>query len=432
MKLSKKVVLVCIFAVLALGMVFAGGKKDSAADSKVKFSFWHIGTVGADRAFYDDCIAEFTASHPNVEVELTVLENEAFKTKLATVMQSKNPPDLFWSWGGGSLAEHASAGLLKDISKEVAADADLSSISEGALKLFQYDGKQTGVPHDLGAITFWYNKDILASVGYDSFPTDWDDFIVMCKKIKATGITPISIAAGDKWPAMHFWAYLALRIGGSKVFSGFTAEGAMPAGFKGFNDPAFIKAGEMIKELADIGMFQDGFLASSQNDGAALVGNAEAAMELMGHWAPGVQNDNSTTGKGIGSALACAPFPAIKGGAGKVTEVIGGGNGLEVGKNAPKEAVEFLAFVMNKAQLSKFAAVSSIIPTVAGTEAAMTDENLKLVKAIVDDCTFYQLYLDQLLSPAVGGAVNDNVQYILSGAKTPAQACADLQKAYEE
>ena len=29
MKLSKKVVLVCLFAVLALGLVFAGGKSDS-------------------------------------------------------------------------------------------------------------------------------------------------------------------------------------------------------------------------------------------------------------------------------------------------------------------------------------------------------------------------------------------------------------------
>ena len=403
-----------------------------AAPKKQVVTFWHIADQGTDKEFFDSAVAEFEKANPNVKIEVTNLQNEAFKDKLATVLQSKNPPDIFAGWGGGSLAEHASAKLLKDITKDVKADPDLSTISSGALTLFQYNGKQYGVPHDLGAVTFWYNKDILKEVGYDTFPTDWDDFITMCKKIKDAGYVPIAMAGGDKWPAMHFFSYLALRIGGKEVLAGFSADGAMPAGFKGFNDPAFIKAGEMIKEVADMGLFQTGFLAATQNDGAALVGNGKAAMELMGHWAPGVQNAQSASGKGIGDKLATAAFPAIKGGKGKVTEVIGGGNGFEVGKNASKEAVAFLKFLLSKKSLSKYASVSSIIPTVAGTEAAMTDNNMKQVKEVVGASTYYQLYLDQFLSPAAGAAVNDNVQAIMAGTKTPAKAMADIQKVYEE
>jgi raffinose/stachyose/melibiose transport system substrate-binding protein len=48
----------------------------------------------------------------------------------------------------------------------------------------------------------------------------------------------------------------------------------------------------------------------------------------------------------------------------------------------------------------------------------------------VDKCTFYQLYLDQFLSPAAGAAVNDSVQTMLAGTATPAQACAAIQSAY--
>ena len=44
-----------------------------------------------------------------------LLENEAFKTKLATAMQSGTPPDLFQSWGGGTMAAQAAAGNLQDI-----------------------------------------------------------------------------------------------------------------------------------------------------------------------------------------------------------------------------------------------------------------------------------------------------------------------------
>ena len=40
-------------------------------------------------------------------IEITVLENEAFKQKLTTAMQSGDPPDIFQSWGGGVLYEYA-------------------------------------------------------------------------------------------------------------------------------------------------------------------------------------------------------------------------------------------------------------------------------------------------------------------------------------
>ena len=46
----------------------------------------------------------YTAAHPNVKINITVLENEAFKTKLATAMQAGDVPDLFQSWGGGTMA----------------------------------------------------------------------------------------------------------------------------------------------------------------------------------------------------------------------------------------------------------------------------------------------------------------------------------------
>ena len=366
------------------------------------------------------------AAHPNVEIEITVLENEAFKSKLATVMQSGNPPDVFHSWGGGTMAEYAKAGLLKDITKSVSGTDWGNSMASGVWQVYQYGGKQFGVPYDMGAITFWYNKDLLAKVGYTSFPTTWDDFLTLVKKLKAAGITPIALGGGDKWPAMHMWSYMAARLGGKEAFDQlFSGKGA------GFNDPVFVKAGEMLVELAKLQPFQDGFLGATYNDEAALVGNGQAAMELMGQWAPNVQNDSSTTKKGLGDKLATAPFPAIAGGKGKVTDVIGGGNGMAVGKNAPDAAVDFLMYLTNRDNNAKYASIAGIIPTVKGAETGITDPNAKLVKGVVDKTGFFQLYLDQFFAPAVGGAINDAVQTMLAGTATPVQACAAMQSAYE-
>lgn len=427
----KKRTMVCALAAaltLAAPSLFAGGKPDAAkaADGKVKISFWHIGTADTDKNFYQTAVNEFMAANPNVEIEVTVLENEAFKSKVATLMQSGNPPDVFHSWGGGTMAEYAKAGLLKDITKFVNGTEWGNSMAPGVWQVYQYGGKQFGVPYDMGGITFWYNKELLAKVGYTSFPSTWDDFLVLVGKLKAAGITPIALGGGDKWPAMHMWSYLAARIGGKAAFD----QLILGTG-KGFNDPAFVKAGEMLVSLMKMQPFQDGFLGATYNDEAALVGNGQAAMELMGQWAPNVQTDSSTTKKGLGDKLATAPFPSVSGGVGKVTDVIGGGNGMAVGKNAPDEAVKFLMYLTNRENNAKYASIAGIIPTVKGAETGIKDENAKLVKGIVDKAGFFQLYLDQFFPPAVGGVINDSVQTMLAGTATPAEACAAMQSAYE-
>lgn len=427
----KKRTMVCALAAaltVTAPSLFAGGKSDAAktADGKVKISFWHIGTADTDKNFYQGVVDEFMAANPNVEIEVTVLENEAFKSKVATLMQSGNPPDVFHSWGGGTMAEYAKAGLLKDITKFVKGTDWGNSMAPGVWQVYQYNGKQYGVPYDMGGITFWYNKELLAKVGYTAFPATWDDFLVLVGKLKAAGITPIALGGGDKWPAMHMWSYLAARIGGKAAFD----QLILGTG-KGFNDPAFVKAGEMLVSLMKAQPFQDGFLGATYNDEAALVGNGQAAMELMGQWAPNVQTDSSTTKKGIGDKLATAPFPSVSGGVGKVTDVIGGGNGMAVGKNASDEAVKFLMYLTNRENNAKYASIAGIIPTVKGAETGIKDENAKLVKGIVDKAGFFQLYLDQFFPPAVGGVINDSVQTMLAGTATPAEACAAMQSAYE-
>ena len=324
------------------------------------------------------------------------------------------------------MAEYAKAGLLRDISKFVKGTAFGNSMAPGVWNVYSYNGKNYGAPFDMGAITFWYNKDLLAKAGYTSFPGDWDGFVAMVKKIKAAGITPIALGGGDKWPAMHMWSYIALRLGGGQLFID-TFSGKNK---KGFEDPTFVKAGQMLADLAALKPFQDGFLGATYPDEAALVGNGQAAMELMGQWAPNVEKDSSSSKMGLGDKLGTAPFPSIKGGKGQLTDNIGGGNGYAVGKNAPDAAVDFLKFIANKENQIQQATTSGIIPTVKGADVGIKDPNSKLVKAIVDKSTFFQLYLDQFLSPAAGGTVNDSIQTILAGTATPAQAMATIQAAF--
>ena len=411
-------------AALVIALVLLVPALAMAAPTVVQW--WHIGTAANDRAMYQGWADAYMKMHPDVQIQITVLENEAFKSKLTTVMQSGTPPDIFHSWGGGVMAEYAKAGLLRDISKFVKGTDFGNSMAPGVWQVYSYDGKNYGVPFDMGAITFWYNKDLLAKVGATTFPSDWDGLVALVKKLKAAGITPIALGGGDKWPAMHMWSYIALRLGGGQLFQDtFTGRNA-----QGFQNATFVKAGQMLADLAALKPFQDGFLGATYNDEAALMGNGQAAMELMGQWAPNVEKDNSSSKAGIGDKLGTAPFPSVKGGKGQLTDNIGGGNGYAVGKNAPDAAVDFLKFIANREHQIQQATTSGIIPTVKGADVGIKDPNSKLVKAIVDKSTFFQLYLDQFLSPAAGGVVNDSIQTILAGTATPAQAMAAIQAAY--
>jgi raffinose/stachyose/melibiose transport system substrate-binding protein len=416
-----KKIIVAGMLLCCLVLAFSGcAKKES------KISWWHIGTADNDRALNQTLADEYMKAHPGAKIEITVLENEAFKTKLTTVMQANTPPDIFQTWGGGVLAEYAKAGLLRDISKQIKGTAWGDSVASGIWGVYSAGGKVYAVPNDMGAIVFWYNKDILKQVGYDAFPTDYDDLLALIEKLKAAKIVPIAVGGGDKWPAMHMWSYMALRLGGGELFKG-VLDGSNPAGF---SDPTFVKAAQMIADLAKNGAFQKGFLGATYNDEAALMGNGKAAMELMGQWAPNVERDNASDKKGLGDKLGAALFPAIKDGKGALTEIIGGGGGFALGKNASDAAVDFVKYLTSKESQVRIAETNGSIVTTKGAEIGIKDPNAKMVKALVDQCTFYQLYLDQLLPPAAGGAVNDAVQAMIGGTKTPEEACAAIQAAY--
>jgi raffinose/stachyose/melibiose transport system substrate-binding protein len=87
---------------------------NTEAPKPVTITWWHISTAENHKAMFQKYADDYVAMHPNVTIEITVLENEAFKSKLTTVMQSGEPPDIFQSWGGGVMNEYATAGLLRD------------------------------------------------------------------------------------------------------------------------------------------------------------------------------------------------------------------------------------------------------------------------------------------------------------------------------
>jgi raffinose/stachyose/melibiose transport system substrate-binding protein len=377
-----------------------------------KFSWWHISTGEPGKSIMQAIAENYMKANPGVQIEITVLENDAFKQKLTTVMQSGNPPDLFHSWGGGVMAEYARAGLLKEITNDLKGGWG-DTINKTPLDVYSADGKYYGVPWDMGAVGFWYNKALFAKAGINEPPKTWTEFLSDVKKLKDAGITPIALGEKDKWPGHFYWVYLATRIGGKAAFDkAYNRTGS-------FADPAYVQAGQKLKELIDLNPFPQGYLGLAFTDESALMGDGKAAMELMGQWEPSTQKDGSTNKQGIGKDLGYFPFPTVEGGVGSVDDVMGGGNGIAVGKNAPPVAIDFLKY-FTSADVQRYMAQQGMnLPVTKGAETGVNDPLLLQVQASVAKAPYFQLYYDQYLPPAMASVIVDSIQGLYAGSSTP-------------
>jgi raffinose/stachyose/melibiose transport system substrate-binding protein len=411
-------------AMAAAIMVAAMGTGGAVAQDPVEFDLYDLHHQGDGKVLIETAVADYMAAHPEVKINLTILENTALKDKISAEMQSGNPPDIFQSWGGGILSEQVEAGLVRAIDDEIADVKD--GISGAGLSLVEVDGAHYGLPYNLGTVGIWYNKDLFAQAGIEAPPATWEELLADVQTLKDAGIVPISLAGdtANSWTQMFWWAWLATRIGGREALDNAIATGD-------WTGEAFVRAGQELQRLIELEPFQEGFLAMNHDQQQGELGNGRAAMMLQGQWTSSAQATNSESGQGLGEALGWFPFPMVEGGAGQEGEIFGGGDSYAVGRDAPPEAVEFLKWlVTDPANVEKWAAPSvGVLPTAVGAEAYVTDPNMQAILASLGAATFTQLYLDQATPPAVAGEINNAVNGLVNGVLSPEDVVAAITEA---
>ena len=408
------------------GFAAAGlsGRRARAADSTIRWL--HLETNPTVLKIWNEAAAEFMQANPGVQVKLQFLENEAFKAKLPTLLQSPDAPSMFYSWAGGVMHAQADTGTLRPIGDQMN-EAWRKRLNPPAIEAFTYQGKIWGGPHQLAVMDIYYNKPMFqkAGVSSDDIKT-WDDFLGAVQKLKAAGITPITVGGGDKWPIMHYWAYLCVRTGGKQAF-----QDALAGKGKGFASEPFVQAGQLLKQLADLKPFQDGYLGTTFPAQLGQFGDGRAAMILSFSGTYQRQAHAAADGKGIPEdQLGMFRFPTVAGGAGKPTDTMGGINGWLVSRNAPPQTAAFIDLVTNLKYQSAVAATGVYLPAVPAANDAIKDPLLKQAGEELAHSTYHQNYFDQDLGPDVGRVVNDQTTALVSGSATPEQVARRIQDAW--
>jgi raffinose/stachyose/melibiose transport system substrate-binding protein len=399
----------------------------TAASADVTVRMLHVEQNQQVSGFWTDLAKRYEAAHPGVKVEVQYLENEAYKKKLTTLLQSPDRPNIIYSWAGGVLRDQVKAGVIEDLTPVMDASWKARFVPV-AVQAYTIADKIYGVPMHTAQVGFFYNKDLFAKAGVDaSSIKSWDDLLGAVKAFQAAGITPIIAGGADKWPLHFYWSHLAIRIGGREAF-----EAALRAEGKGFADATFIRAGEVFKQLADLKPFQPGFLGVTYPQSSGQFGDGKGAMMLMLNGLLTNMKANAADKIGVpDDKLGWFAFPTVPGGKGDPDDTLGGLNGWLVTKGSPKEAADFLKFFSEPDNQRQAAERGFYIPVVLGTQEALKHPILRQLAGNVARSKYHQIYYDQMLGPSVGAVVNDISADLASGRMKPAEAAEAVQQAWE-
>jgi raffinose/stachyose/melibiose transport system substrate-binding protein len=397
----------------------------AAAQTTVRWL--HIEANPAQVKIWEEVARTFEAKTPGVKVEMQFLENEAYKAKLPTILQSKDRPHIIYSWAGGVLKAQIEAGVLEDISAPMKGYSD--QLAPAAVAAFTQDGKIYGVPMVLSEVGLFYNKELMAKAGVEgSTIKTWDDLLAAVKALKAAGVTPIAVGGADKWPLHFYWTYLAMRAGGKPAF-----DAAMRNENGGFEAAPFVKAGELFKQLVDLQPFQTGFLGFKNQPAVGYFGDGKAALTLALNNVYLLQRVLAADKAGLSDdKLGWVAFPTVAGGKGDASDTLGGITGWLVTKGAPKEAAEFLKFLVSQDVQKRLAAGNFLIPVVSGADAGLSSTFMRTIAQNLARSKYHQNFLDQTLGPSVGRVVNDATSEIAGGSMTPKDAAKAIQAAWKQ
>lgn len=228
--------------------------------------------TGAEKSGLEAVIKAFDKKGEG-KVQLNSLPTTTFDTQLPSYLTSKNPPDVYTWYAGQATRDFADQGLLLDVS-----DVWKKSLTNysAALKTLSStsSGEQVFIPSDYYWWGIYYSKKEFTKLGITP-PKTWDDFLADAAKIKAAGVTPITMGLSDNsWLSAAWFDYLDLRINGAKFHLD------LLNGKHSFDSPEVKKVFAALKQV--LPYLDPSVLGTSYNQSVSDLSTGKAAMYLNG------------------------------------------------------------------------------------------------------------------------------------------------------
>lgn len=153
-------------------------EKPAAAPAEEKVTVtWYVRSQPNEQPWEQNIvIPEFEKLHPNIKINLVIVNWDEFDTKMNAMFAAGEGPDIWSHWGPSGFADYRIRGLIQDLTPFIERDNfDLSDFIPEVLDLYKVEGKIYGLPLLTGASYIFYNKKLFDEAGVPYPPADWDD-----------------------------------------------------------------------------------------------------------------------------------------------------------------------------------------------------------------------------------------------------------------
>ena len=245
----------------------------------------------APRAVMEGMVERFGEMHPDLDIELTVIDREAYKTQIRNFL-SANPPDVANWYAANRMRPYVEAGLFEDVSDlwdEPEIAENLAS-TEGALTI---DGKQWGVPYTYYQWGVYYRADLYDEYGLQE-PETFEELKANCQTLLDNGVKCFTIGTKFLWTAGGWFDYLNMRT------NGYDFHARLTNGEESWTSDEVRQTFSNWRELIDMGAYIDNHQTYSWQEALPFMVNGEAAAYLMGNFAVAPMREAGLTDEQLG------------------------------------------------------------------------------------------------------------------------------------
>ena len=415
-----------ILTVLVLAACSGNDDKvdQSGKDGAIELTLWTDWTEDRpENTLYKDIISKFNEEHDDIQVKVEAIPHDQYETKLRTQAAGNQLPDMMRVWPGTRTAPLAEGGAILPLNEII--ENWEGVIPDSILKDYAFEDNYYAIPSNI-SITglIYYHKDMLKEAGYDEFPKTYAEFKELVKALNDKGTTPIALGNKAIWPLQSVYiSTIADRFTGSDFLENTLS------GDGDFEDGQFINSLSVIDELTKLKAFNEDMntLDEAQSRNEFIKGTT--AMHFAGSWAIGPILDSVDNMENIG----VAPFPTFEGGKGDPAKIAGvAGGGIAVSSQLSKEEQEaaftFLKYYYGEELYQGLIKANIIVP-------ANVEMDDSIPQIFQDANGFAQGGLapvyDATLTPELTDIINNGLQSITLGEKTPEEIAKDMQKENE-
>ncbi len=410
----------------------AGGEADSGEtgeDVELTVSHYYLEEERGSNAVGDSFLTmaeKWQQENPDITLNQQSMSQSDYSTKIQAQAAVNEVPDIFMvkgSWVDNFVDNDIMAPINDYLDKYEHKDAFREGVFDAATR----DGKIYGLPNQLSITSVvYYNDKLWKSIGYDTFPDNWDDISSAAEKFNEKGIAAISLGNSERWPAE---SCILSTLGDRYTGMDWTNSIIAHDGKAKFTDQAFISALTKMQEMAVKQVFNPDFNTITETQSVEYYSQEKAASVVSGHWT--VSAIESFASEDILNNTKVAILPAVDGG--KADSISGGcGWYFAVNKNLTGKkldaAMDFI-FATTGYDMCEYAANEHGIIGAAIIDNPDQSKISQLSKdfiKLVDGVSFTPVY-DLRMNGSVIEVMNTGIQELLNNSKTPEDLAAEIQ-----